>query len=119
MVLNISFTEFDNAFAKLSVDEDSYIIIYTTGHVFDEQCLEFAVGTKARYIGMIGSRKKVKEVKERLLQKGISQQQLDGIHAPVGIEIGAETPGEIAISILAEIIRVKKPAKSAGGKMIT
>ena len=104
--------EYENAFPKLSVDEDSYIVIYTTGHVLDEQCLRFAVSTKAKYIGMIGSKKKVKEVKERLLQKGISQQQLDRVYAPIGIEIGAETPQEIAISILAEIIRVKR----IGGK---
>jgi len=96
------------AIPKLDIDENSYIIIYTTGHVLDEQCLHFAVGTKAKYIGMIGSKKKVKEVKERLLQKGVLQQQLDRVYAPIGIEIGAETPQEIAISILAEIIRVKK-----------
>ncbi len=102
--------EYDSAFSKLSVEKDSSIVIYTTGHVFDEQCLEFAVGTGAKYIGMIGSKKKVKEVKERLRQKGVSQQQLDGIHAPIGLEIGAEIPEEIAISILAEIIKVKRAA---------
>lgn len=100
--------EYDSAFPKLSVDEGSYIVIYTTGHVLDEQCLHFAAGTKAKYIGMIGSRKKVKEVKERLLQKGIAPQQLDRVYAPIGVEIGAETPEEIAISILAEIIKVKR-----------
>jgi xanthine dehydrogenase accessory factor len=99
---------YDSAFSKLNVDKDSYIVIYTTGHVLDEQCLRFAVGTKAKYIGMIGSKKKVMEVKERLLQKGVSQQQLDRVYAPIGIEIGAETPEEIAISILAEIIKVKR-----------
>jgi xanthine dehydrogenase accessory factor len=99
---------YDSAFSKLNVDKDSYIVIYTTGHVLDEQCLRFAVGTKAKYIGMIGSKKKVMEVKERLLQKGVSQQQLDRVYAPIGIEIGAETPQEIAISILAEIIKVKR-----------
>ncbi len=104
--------EYESAFSKLNVDEDSYIIIYTTGHVVDEQCLHFAVGTKARYIGMIGSKKKAKEVKERLLQKGISQQQLDRVYAPIGIKIEAETPEEIAISILAEIIRVKRSSLS-------
>lgn len=100
--------EYNSAFPKLDVGENSYIVIYTTGHVLDEQCLQFAAGTKAKYIGMIGSKKKVKEVKERLLQKEVSQQQLDRVYAPIGMEIGAETPEEIAISILAEIIRVKK-----------
>ncbi len=100
--------EYESAFSKLSVDENSYIVIYTTGHVVDEQCLHFAAGTKARYIGMIGSRKKVKEVKERLQQKGVTPEQLDRVHAPIGLEIGAETPDEIAISILAEVIKVKR-----------
>lgn len=100
--------EYDNAFSELNVDEDSYIVIYTTGHVSDEQCLQFAVGTTAKYVGMIGSKKKVKEIKERLRQKGVSQQQLDEIHAPIGLEINAQTPEEIAVSILAEIIKVRR-----------
>jgi xanthine dehydrogenase accessory factor len=104
--------EYDSAFPKLGVGEGSYVIIYTTGHALDEQCLHFAVTTKAKYIGMIGSKKKVKEVKERLVQKGVPQRQLDRVNAPIGIEIGAETPEEIAISILAEIIK----AKRIGGK---
>ena len=57
---------------------------------------------------MIGSQKKVKTTKERLLQKAISEQQLARVHAPIGLDIGAETPGEIAISILAEIIKVRR-----------
>ncbi len=101
------------AIPKLDINEDSYIIIYTPGHILDEQCLYFAAGTKARYIGMIGSKKKVKQVKERLLQKGISQQQLDRVYTPIGIEIGAETPEEIAISILAEIVKVKRTRGSS------
>ncbi len=104
--------EYDSAFSKLSVDEDSYIVIYTTGHVVDEHCLEFAVTTKARYIGMIGSRKKAKEVKERLLQKGAPPQTVDRVYSPIGMHIGAETPDEIAISILAEIIKVKRTGKA-------
>ena len=103
--------EYDSAFSKLNVGEDGYIVIYTTGHVVDEQCLQFAVGTKAKYIGMIGSKNKAKEVKQRLLQKGVPQQQVDRVHSPIGLEIGAETPEEITISILAEIIKVKR----AGG----
>jgi len=100
--------EYDNAFSKLNVDENSYIVIYTPGHVSDEKCLQFAVGTAAKYVGMIGSKKKVKEIKERLRKKGVSQQQLDEIHAPIGLEINAQTPEEIAISILAEITKVRR-----------
>ena len=100
--------EYADAFPELNINENSYIIIYTPGHILDEQCLQFASGTKAKYIGMIGSKKKVKEVKERLLQKGVPAAQLDRAHAPIGLEIGSETPQEIAISILAEIIKVKR-----------
>jgi xanthine dehydrogenase accessory factor len=100
--------DYPQAFTRLDVDENSYIIIYTTGHVSDETCLEFSVGTKARYIGMIGSKKKVIEIKARLQQKGISAKRLEEVHAPIGIQIGAETPEEIAISILAEVIKVRR-----------
>ena len=104
--------EYESAFTKLDVDENSYIAIYTTGHVNDEKCLQFAVGTKAKYIGMIGSRKKAMEVKERLLQKGIPQSVLDKVHSPIGIEINADTPEEIAVSILAEVIKVRRTGKT-------
>ncbi len=100
--------EFADSFAKLNIDKNSYIVIFTTGHTMDEQCLHFALGTEATYIGMIGSEKKVKEVEERLLKKGVSAERLNRIHAPIGLEIGAETPQEIAVSILAEIIKVKR-----------
>ena len=100
--------EYDSVFPKLSVDEDSYIVIYTTGHVVDAQCLQFAIGTSAKYIGMIGSKKKAKEVKERLQQKGVPPEQLDRVHSPIGLDIGAQTPEEIAISILAEITEVRR-----------
>ncbi len=108
--------EYENAFSRLSVDGGSYVVIFTPGHILDEQCLHFAVGTKARYIGMIGSEKKVMEVKERLVRKGVSQRQLDRVNAPLGIEIGAETPEEIAISILAEIIKIKRTSQNMNAK---
>ena len=85
-----------------------FMCIYTSGHISDERCLEFAINTKAKYVGMIGSKKKVKEVRNRLQQKEIPVPKLDRIHAPVGLPIKAETPEEIAISILAEIIQVRR-----------
>jgi len=99
---------YDSAFSKVNIDEYGYIVIMTPQHVLDEQCLELAVGTNAKYVGMIGSKKKVKEIKERLRQKGISQQQLDGVHAPIGLEIGAESPEEIAVSIMAEVVKFRR-----------
>jgi len=100
--------EYTSAFSQLDIGEESYIVIVTHGHTSDEECLQFAVSTRAKYIGMIGSQNKVKEIKERLLQKGVPQQQLDGVHAPIGLQLGAETPEEIAVSILAEITKVRR-----------
>lgn len=100
--------DYESAFAKLTITKDDYIIIYTPQHTFDEQCLQLACGTDAKYIGMVGSKKKVKEVKGNLLKKGVSRQKLDTVHAPIGLEIEAETPEEIAVSILAEVIKVRR-----------
>ncbi|MFC2048316.1 XdhC family protein [Chloroflexota bacterium] len=98
----------NTAFSNLKVDKLSYIVIITHGHKGDETVLEGALATKARYIGMIGSKAKVKTVFSHLLNKGISQELLDRVHAPIGLAIGAETPEEIAVSILAEIIQIKR-----------
>lgn len=100
--------EYTSAFSQLSINRESYIVICTPGHASDEQCLQFATGAGAKYIGMIGSRKKVKDIKERLLQRGVSEQQLDRVNAPIGLDINAETPEEIAISILAKIVKVRR-----------
>jgi xanthine dehydrogenase accessory factor len=105
---NLVLEEYKNARASLKIDEYSYIVIVTSGHTSDELCLEIALGSSAKYIGMVGSKKKVKEIKERLKQKGFSQQRLDFVHAPIGLEINAETPAEIAVSIVAEIIMIKR-----------
>jgi xanthine dehydrogenase accessory factor len=72
--------------------------------------LEWAIGTPARYIGMIGSKTKVKTIFAHLLDKGVTQKKLDSVYSPIGLEIGAQTPEEIAVSILAEIIKVRRSA---------
>jgi xanthine dehydrogenase accessory factor len=100
--------DFAKSFSKLKIDRLSYIVIVTHGHKHDELVLEWAVGTPARYIGMIGSKTKVKTVYSHLLSREISQEQLDRVHAPIGLEIAAQTPEEIAVSILAEIIKVRR-----------
>jgi xanthine dehydrogenase accessory factor len=100
--------DFEKAFTHLQVDSSGYIVICTHGHAFDAECLQFAVGTNAKYIGMIGSKKKVKDTKERLIQNGVAPDKLDQVYAPIGLEIEAETPEEIAISIISQIIKVKR-----------
>ncbi|MBW1936825.1 MAG: XdhC family protein, partial [Deltaproteobacteria bacterium] len=89
------------------VDESSFLVIVTRGHIHDKVVLAQALKTKARYIGMIGSRRKVSAIFERLKEEGFSEDDLKRVHAPIGLEIGAETPEEIAISIVAELIKVR------------
>lgn len=100
--------DFAKSFARLKIDKSSYIVIVTRGHQHDELVLEWAVGTSAKYIGMIGSKTKVKTIYAHLLAKGIAKEQLDGVHSPIGLEIEAQTPEEIAVSILAEVIKVRR-----------
>jgi xanthine dehydrogenase accessory factor len=100
--------DFTKSFPKIKIDKSSYIVIVTRGHQHDELVLEWAVGTPAKYIGMIGSKTKVKAIFSHLLAKGKSKEQLDRVHAPIGLEIEAQTPEEIAVSILAEVIKVRR-----------
>ena len=97
-----------SAFSKLNVERESYIVICTPRHISDEECLELALKTQARYIGMLASQRKVKEIREHLLSKGVPKDKLDAVYSPIGLDIGAETPQEIALSILAEIVKVRR-----------
>ena len=93
---------------QLDINSSSYIVIVTRGHQNDSQVLEWAVSTPAAYVGMIGSRKKIHTLFSHLKSKGITQEQLDRVHSPIGLPIGAETPEEIAVSIMAEVIQVHR-----------
>jgi xanthine dehydrogenase accessory factor len=99
--------QFTNAFDVLTIDNNAYIIILTRGHLHDQTVLEEAIKTKAAYIGMIGSRKKRDQIYANLTKKGISQKNLDQVYSPIGLEIHAETPAEIAVSIIGEIIKIR------------
>ena len=103
------FTEnFSEVFSKLKVNISSYIVIVTRGHKFDEKVLEWAIKSKACYLGMIGSKKKNDTIFSNLQSKGVSKKLLETVHAPIGLDIHAETPEEIAVSIMAEIIKVRR-----------
>jgi xanthine dehydrogenase accessory factor len=99
---------YEQAFKELDITPNDYLIVVTPGHVLDELCLEYAVSTPAAYVGMIGSKNKSADVFERLMSRGVAPEKLERVHAPVGLSIGAETPEEIAVSIMGEIIRVKR-----------
>jgi xanthine dehydrogenase accessory factor len=92
---------------RLGINGASYIVIVTRGHQKDEQVLQWAATTPAAYVGMIGSKRKIHVAFEFMKTKGITQEQLERVHAPIGLAIGAETPEEIAVAIMAEIIQVR------------
>lgn len=100
--------DFFEVFKRLKVDSDSYLVIVTRGHEYDQDVLEWALQTEAKYIGMIGSKNKIRIVYRNLEQKGIQKELFERVNAPIGIYIGAETPEEIAVSIVAEMIKVKR-----------
>ena len=104
--------DFTKTLSQLSVDNFSYLVIVTRGHSFDQTVLAWAVQTNAHYIGMIGSKKKNRTIFDNLRSQKISDSELKRVHAPIGLDINAETPEEIAVSILAEIISVYRSGKS-------
>ena len=100
--------EFGRVFDEVRIDEDSYLVIVTRGHKCDEIVLEQGVRTRARYIGMIGSKRKTLTLLEKLADKGVPKDLLDRVYSPVGISIGALTPEEIALSIVCELVKVRR-----------
>src|SRR6202790_2519158 len=100
--------EYEDVFPKLAVRDTSYVIIVTRGHRDDMRVLRWAVETNAKYIAMIGSKRKVIGVVKELEKEGISRAAFERVFAPMGLDIGAITPEEIAISIVAEMIAIRR-----------
>ncbi|MBZ5540538.1 MAG: XdhC/CoxI family protein [Acidobacteriia bacterium] len=113
------YTSYDDAFAKLQPNASSYLVIVTRGHKEDMRCLAWAVRTEARYIGMIGSKRKVLSVYQALEKEGFRPQEFERVFAPMGLEIGALSPEEIAISITAELIAVRRNAAGLKHKKVS
>ncbi len=99
---------------EVEIGPQTHIVIVTRGHRYDQLALEKTLRSPAAYLGMIGSVKKVKANFDNLQELGFSRKELERVHAPVGLRIGALTPAEIAVSILAEIIAVKRGAGNDG-----
>ena len=99
---------FEETIEKLEITSCDFVTVMTRGHLADGVCLRKVLqGTMPRYLGMVGSRRKTALLKSALLEEGFSPEQLDQIYAPIGLEIGARTPAEIAISILAQLIQAR------------
>jgi xanthine dehydrogenase accessory factor len=98
---------FDRSFDGLALNADDFVVILTRGHLHDQNVLAQALSTAAGYVGMIGSRKKRQTIYRNLLDQGVSQSAIERVHSPIGLAIGAETPEEIAVSIVSELIAVR------------
>jgi len=103
--------DFADPFRDVRIGRRSYVVLVTRAHMYDFDCLSRLADTAApepRYVGMIGSRRRVRAAFEALLAAGVPRERLERVHAPIGLEIGAETPEEIAVSIAAEIVRARR-----------
>ena len=108
-------SDFNEAIGGLKPSRSTAVVIVTRGHQYDELCLKQVVTTDAAYIGMIGSRRRVLSVFKKLVEEGFRESDLQRVHAPIGLRIGAKSPQEIAISILAEIIdHMNNPDRNHG-----
>jgi xanthine dehydrogenase accessory factor len=112
---NVFQADFEDPFRDTQLHEHSHVLLVTRGHKYDYACLVRAlrVDPPPSYIGMIGSRRRVRATYVQLLEEGFDRGQLDRIHAPVGLDIGAETPEEIAVSVAAELVKVGRGGTGA------
>jgi xanthine dehydrogenase accessory factor len=112
------FTSYEQAFEKIQPGPSAYLVIVTRGHKEDMRVLAWAVRTKARYVGMIGSKRKVLSVYKALEHEGYHPEEFERVYAPMGLDIGALSPEEIAISVVAELVAVRRNAEAATHKKI-
>ncbi|MBW2252081.1 MAG: XdhC family protein [Deltaproteobacteria bacterium] len=110
---------FSEVFEKINISSSSYIAIITRGHIHDLNVLREALKNSGGYIGMIGSKRKREKIYEALMDEGVSDERLKQVHSPIGIDIDAETPEEIAVSIVAELIRVRASSNISGEEIIS
>lgn len=111
--VQLTFGNIPETIRQMELDEESWIVIVTRGHNLDKEALQAALETKAAYIGMIGSPSKVKHIFKDLHKAGIDPTRLAQVHSPIGLDLGAETPDEIALSIAAEILMLRKKGTGA------
>ncbi len=112
------YTSYEDAFEKIHPNASTYMVIVTRGHKEDMRVLAWAVRTEARYLGMIGSKRKVLSVYKALENDGYKPEEFERVYAPMGLEIGALSPEEIAVSITAELVTVRRNALAAAHKKL-
>ena len=112
------YTSYEDAFGKIHPNAATYLVIVTRGHKEDMRVLAWALRTDARYVGMIGSKRKVLSVYKALENDGYKPEEFERVYAPMGLEIGALSPEEIAVSIVAELVAVRRNAATAAHKKL-
>jgi len=100
--------DFAEVLRGLPIDANTYVVTVTRGHKHDEESLRQVVGSPAVYVGMIGSRRRAAAVLQHLIDEGLDPEVVGRVHTPIGLDIGAETPEEIAVAIMAEVVRVRR-----------
>jgi len=99
---------------EMNITSSCYIVLITRGHAYDEPCLRNIMHSKAKYIGMIGSRRRIKACFQRFREEEkVTEEAIEKIYAPIGLDIATETPAEIALSILGEVIKIRRGGKAA------
>ncbi|MYC30022.1 MAG: XdhC family protein [Chloroflexi bacterium] len=110
-------TSYDRWFEDLAINVNTFVVVATRGHRFDDMALESALKTRARYIGLMGSMRKNLMIYRRLLNQGVTLDRLKEVHAPIGLDIGGLQPEELAVSIMAEIIMTRRGGKGGSLQM--
>jgi len=100
--------DFAEVLRDLPVDSNTYVVTVTRGHKHDEESLRQVAGSPAAYVGMIGSKRRVGAVLQHLIDQGLDEEAVRRVHTPIGLDIGAETPEEIAVAIMAEVVQVRR-----------
>ena len=106
-------TSYDDWAKHININVNTFVVVATRGHRYDDMALESALQTPARYIGLLGSRRKTLMIYQRLLAQGISVDRLKEVKSPIGLDIGALTPEELAVSIMSEIIMERRGGKGS------
>ena len=109
--------EYENSLNNLQVNSNSYIVVATRGHKYDDVALASAIQTPARFVGLLGSKRKSILIYKNLISNEVPLERIQEVHAPIGLNIGALTPEELAVSIMAEIIMVRRGGNGASMKM--
>lgn len=118
MANEVRFGEYSNLEEAISLQPDDFIVIMTHGHVHDYTVLEQLLRKEYAYIGVMGSRKKIASVNQRLREAGIAEDKIASVHTPIGLKIGAVTPAEIAISVAAECIQIRALLRGDSGEKV-